>query len=324
MSILVELPLALYDEKAFHAFHPVAELDLGAARAMAWMSQLAYETDHPDKVAAVCDLWELGTPRVIASPAGVGLPLVRTRGIVVEGRGATIVAFAGTDPLVPANWITDFTLDVTPENVHGGFDRAARAVFDELRAALTSRHAQPVIFTGHSMGAALTVLTAERVLDELGIRPTAVYGFGMPRAGDKDFALRYNGALGAATYRFVHGSDIVCAVPPSRLGFCHVGKLIRCAQGGPFTAVATPATGFDDDPQFAPVLAGGLRQGLIDLLALRTQPSFRDDLLGRLSGLLAPPIADHLPDRYCNAVLAWSCVRTENRFPLFLDAFQGA
>jgi hypothetical protein len=45
----------------------------------------------------------------------------------------------------------------------------------------------------------------------------------------------------------------------------------------------------------------GLQQGLQDLFALKPQPSFRDDALGRMSGLLAPPIADHLPDRYWHA-----------------------
>jgi hypothetical protein len=38
-----------------------------------------------------------------------------------------------------------------------------------------------------------------------------------------------------------------------------------------------------------------------DLFALKPQPFFRDDALGRMSGFLAPPIADHLPDRYWHA-----------------------
>jgi len=49
-------------------------------------------------------------------------------------------------------------------------------------------------------------------------------------------------------------------------------------------------------------LKAGLQQGLSDLFKLQLQPTFRDDPLGRMSGLLAPPIADHLPDRYCNAL----------------------
>ena len=68
MSMLVELPLELYEPKAFAAFNPVAGFDLGTARSMAWMSQLAYESEHPDKIAAICEMWGLRRPRIIRSP----------------------------------------------------------------------------------------------------------------------------------------------------------------------------------------------------------------------------------------------------------------
>src|SRR5258708_4236266 len=106
MSFLVELPLELYDCDAFAAFKPRPEYDLGTARALLWMSQLAYETAHPDKINSVCQRWVLAHARVIAGTE-TKLSLTRTRGIVAEGCGATILAFAGTDPLVPANWFTD-------------------------------------------------------------------------------------------------------------------------------------------------------------------------------------------------------------------------
>ena len=48
MSILVELPLELYDPHAFDVFLLAGDFHRGCVRAMAWMSQLAYETDHPD------------------------------------------------------------------------------------------------------------------------------------------------------------------------------------------------------------------------------------------------------------------------------------
>src|SRR5689334_13163334 len=103
MSILVELPLELYNRSAFADFKPVSDFNLGTARAMAWMSQLAYECAHPDKVAAVCDFWGLHGVQIVASAPTARLPLVRTRGVFAEGHGTTILAFAGTDPLVPAN-----------------------------------------------------------------------------------------------------------------------------------------------------------------------------------------------------------------------------
>lgn len=309
MSILVELPERLYQPDAFAAFKPVAPFNLGTARAMAWMSQLAYETRHPDKIESICKLWELHLRHIIANTKTRELPLVHTRGIVVEGRGATIVAFAGTDPLVPANWLTDFNVGlnvginagVTPGPVHRGFEMAFDAVSDQVTQALADRGGEePVLVTGHSMGAALAVIAAERLLSDEGMRATAVYAFGMPRVGDEDFALRYNDTLGAATYRLVHGEDIVATVPPSRFGFRHVGRLMRSPRAGHF-ADKSPALEFSDDPPFVNSLVTGLQQGLRDLFALQPQPTFRDDALGRMSGLLAPPIADHLPDRYWHA-----------------------
>jgi len=310
MSILVELPERLYHPDAFAAFKPVAPYSLGIARAMAWMSQLAYETAHRDKIESICRLWDLRLLQVIANDNDNGSDLlkVHTRGMIAEGHGATIIAFAGTDPLVPANWISDFDvglsvqlgLQVTPGPVHRGFDKAFDAVSGQVTQALAGRGAAPVLVTGHSMGAALAVIAADHCLSEQHVRATAVYAFGMPRVGDEDFALRYNDVLGATTYRLVHGDDIVATVPPSRFGFRHVGRLIRCARAGHFAA-EPPALEFSDDPPFVGSLVSGLQQGLRDLFALQLQPTFRDDMLGRMSGLLAPPIADHLPDRYWHA-----------------------
>jgi len=301
MSFLVELPLELYNPHAFAAFKPVAPYDLGTARALMWLSQLAYETAHPDKIARICQLWGLAQPRTIASVPGA-LPLTRTRAIVVEGHGAMLMAFAGTDPLVPANWFTDFDFTVTPGAIHRGFELAAAAIWEQVLQALAARRELTVLLAGHSLGGALAAVTADRALADANVRATAVYTYGMPRTGDADFAARYNDTLGAATFRLVHGDDIVATVPPSSLGFRHVGRLLTCARAGAFAKDAQPTADLTDDPPFVRSLVSGLQQGVLDLFAGRLQPSFRDDDLGRLSGLLPPPIADHLPDRYLHAL----------------------
>jgi hypothetical protein len=86
------------------------------------------------------------------------------------------------------------------------------------------------------------------------------------------------------------------------LGFRHVGRLLTCPRAGTFAKDARPTADFPDDPPFARALASGLQQGMLDLFAGRLQPTFRADALGRMSGLLPPPIADHLPDRYVHAL----------------------
>jgi hypothetical protein len=301
MSFLVELPLELYDRDAFAGFRPGGGFNLGTARALMWMSQLAYETDHPGKINAICERWGLARARVLAGAEGV-LPVTRTRAVFAEAQGAIIMAFAGTDPMVPANWLTDFDFSVTPGAIHRGFEGAAAAVWEPVLQALARPVEQPIYLAGHSLGAALAVVTADRVLTDAHIRVSGVYAFGMPRPGGAEFAERYNDRLGAATYRLVRGDDIVATVPPSGLGFRHVGRLLSCPRAGKFAINVAPLDAFTDDPPFARSLASGLQQGLLDLLALRLQPSFRNDHLGRMSGLLPPPIADHLPDRYLHAL----------------------
>jgi triacylglycerol lipase len=310
MSILVELPEQLYQRDAFAAFTAVAPYSLGTARAMAWMSQLAYETADREKVKRICALFDLCLVESIANDRDGGSDLlpIHTRAVIAEGHGAIIIAFAGTDPLIPANWITDFDVGfrfrfnerVTPPALHSGFEKAYRSVAGKVAEALAKRSEAPVLVTGHSMGAALAVIAADDFLSDKKLRPTAVYVFGMPRVGDEDFAERYNDTLGNSTYRLVHGSDIVATVPPSSFGFRHVGRLIRCDRAGYF-APDQPTSEFSDEPQFKDSLISGLQQGVSDLFALKLQPFFRDDALGRMSGLLAPPIADHLPDRYWHA-----------------------
>ena len=48
MSFLVKLPTELYDPMAFAQFTGGRDFTIGNAKAMAWMCQLAYETDEPD------------------------------------------------------------------------------------------------------------------------------------------------------------------------------------------------------------------------------------------------------------------------------------
>src|SRR5207253_6537159 len=53
MSFLTQMPVELYAADATTDFKAADGFDLGTARALAWMSQLAYETDF-DKIAAIC------------------------------------------------------------------------------------------------------------------------------------------------------------------------------------------------------------------------------------------------------------------------------
>lgn len=184
MSLLVELPPDQYNRNAFANFNQASgNFDIDVARAMMWMSQLAYETHVPETITAVSGFWTLSNVKLLIQSAKSTLPVSDTRGVIAQRDDATIVAFAGTDPFILKNWVSDFYLGRPKGDVHEGFSDAAAAVWDDVQKALTAASAagSPIFITGHSLGAALAVVTADRAHRELKIAPPQVYLYGCPR-----------------------------------------------------------------------------------------------------------------------------------------------
>jgi hypothetical protein len=301
MSKLVELSLEEYDRNAFANFNEASvDFDPGVARAMMWMSQLAYETHVPGKVDQVTARLNLPPVSVLVEPVSNTPELTDTRGVIARLGRATIFAFAGTDPLHFLNWLNDFTLGNPASPVHAGFRQAAAAVWGDVKAAMMTALADnsPIFITGHSLGAAIAINIADFARDELKLRNAQIYLYGCPRAGKDDFVTTYNNTFGLTTYRLVHGTDIVPTVPPPQLGFLHVGRYLPCARNTKFNAGSLTADFRTNDPQ---ANAGVLTQ-TVNLFRGRSLNT-RADLIGFLSSILAPPgIGDHLPDRYCAAL----------------------
>ncbi|MHC4814829.1 MAG: lipase family protein [Planctomycetota bacterium] len=140
------------------------------------------------------------------------------------GDDFAILVFRGTDELrdwlanvraVPVAW---------PQggNVHRGFRRAFRKVWDEVVECMDSMDSvasgpTPWFYTGHSLGGALATLAASAR------PPVATYTFGAPRVGDPEFQQ----TLTTPLYRVVNHRDIVTTLPPriEALGFVHGGQL---------------------------------------------------------------------------------------------------
>lgn len=305
MSFLVEIPLSAYRQDAFLHFAPNGDYSVGTARALMWMAQLAYEVRNArHKVGPVLQRWQLQRLAFISKERIGGFPLTSTHGIVAKHKDATLVAFAGTDPLALANWVTNLHLGPRTRDIHHGFRAAIDTVWPELSAALTTIDPRaPLFFAGHSLGGALAMTAAERVLREMNLKATGVYTFGAPRVGAAAFADTYNASgLGERTYRLIHGLDIVPTVPPSGLGFRHAGRMIACARGSAFTMNTVPSAPDCDDPPFTETVRNGYRQRWRDLVTGNFPASSRKGWLGWYQRYILPPtIADHLPERYRTA-----------------------
>jgi len=103
--------------------------------------------------------------------------------------------------------------------VHQGFKKALDEVWEKKGLADYIRERdngkRTLWFTGHSLGAALATLAAQRY--GTGVR---LYTYGSPRVGD----MAFKNAFPLKNYRFVNNSDIVTRIPPSKWQYQHLGE----------------------------------------------------------------------------------------------------
>ncbi len=147
-----------------------------------------------------------------------------TQGFIASNDACAIVCFRGTEVREPQDIITDLKFwqvqSVEGGRVHAGFEAALDKVWGDMAAHLHAIRQQAgnrlkIWFTGHSLGAALATLAADRYGDAQG-----VYTYGSPRVGNAAFRQDYT----PNTFRFVHNNDIVPMVPPP-MHYQHVGQL---------------------------------------------------------------------------------------------------
>ena len=303
MSFLVELDRRQYPDIALDRIAVASEFGLDNARAMMWMSQLAYETAHRAKVESILAAWRLALREFVGNDPDTHMPMRTACALVAGGRGATIVSFAGTDPLKINDWITDLWALPSPAGLHTGFATAVDRIWQPIATAIRNRTAaeDALILTGHSLGGALAIIAAERAQRELAVSPTVVYTFGSPRPGDGQFSARY--PLGTATFRLVHGNDLVPTVPPSQGGFFHhVGRCIQCATGAQFDTQTPMSSPTADLPDFATSFFGGIRQEAQRFLSGRPFVPVGGGPVGQIVGLSPAQIQDHVPASYFRAL----------------------
>jgi surfactin synthase thioesterase subunit len=286
------------------------------------MSQLAYETDEPEKIRLIASRWDVAVPAdgIISVEVESILPQASTQAITGIRDGMLIIAFAGTDPVVFADWVSDFNFAPLANGAAKGYSIAAQAAWPKLKSIIEAMPSEAtVLLTGHSLGGALAVLISAEIQNYAPGKVGAVYTFGMPRPGLANFSESYQHALGSCTYRLVYGDDIVPTVAPSLLGFRHVGQYLHCARNGKFAATPLNDANGSDDPQFTAEAVKELRNilhrpisrtvsiaqrwKLASTLAMGIGPrDLRRDPVGIAIELLPPRLRDHLPDRYITSI----------------------
>ena len=187
MSFLVELDRSTYPSTALDRFAAASPFRLDNARAVMWMSQLAYETAHESKVTDILVSFQM----VFAGPLRGTIP---SPGYPKEcmRRGSRRArchdrCISRTDPIKIEDWITDFNAPKSTQNLHRGFQDAVETVWPDIKLAIKNRPppSRPCSSPGHSLGGALAIIAAEFAMrdPEVLATATAVYTFGSPRTG---------------------------------------------------------------------------------------------------------------------------------------------
>lgn len=143
-----------------------------------------------------------------------------------------IVAFRGSNNM--ANWISNFDYFMEPYKgsdtmkVHTGFfadyDLVSPLVINAVRTLTQAHPSATILYTGHSLGAALVTFAAVDVMEQLDpTNPVMFYSYGSPRTGNQAFTDHVM-TLYPDYFRVVHYTDIVPHLPMTEFGFNHAGN----------------------------------------------------------------------------------------------------
>ena len=205
-----------------------------------------------------------------------------------------VVAFRGSEArlrkgdsnigYIFADWMANFNFAPEPweqgGNVHRGFKGALDEIWDGLENHISNlqKNNRKIWITGHSLGAALATLAADRYGNIQGL-----YTYGSPRVGDRHFKEDFN----VNAYRFVNNSDIVTKVPPAGM-YLHVGELKYIDSEGTIHDNTNRWERWTDELQ-------GQFKNIFNAIG-QTRKGFTEVLL--------EPIVDHVPTHY--AIHIWN------------------
>ncbi len=141
-----------------------------------------------------------------------------------------VVAFRGTDDLEDARLDLMFRrrqMTPAPGKYHRGFVRALDDVFWQIYSKVQFNHRKPLYVTGHSLGGALAVLFAARLVAIGGPHKLqGVVTYGAPRVANIAAAAWIDEKLHDNIIQFENAGDGITHVPMFILGYAHVGQRV--------------------------------------------------------------------------------------------------
>ncbi len=190
------------------------------------IAELAYQP--PDKAPALFK--KLGYMSTFISNKG-------SEAYIVEDGTDMIVACRGTEPKQWSDISADLSIDrvkplVGVGKVHVGFKSYTDKLWDNIREHVVRGTASDKVLwvTGHSLGAAMATLVARRcVMAEHLQTPMALFTYGCPRVGNKEYVSEFNDKL--VHHRWVNSGDIVTKVPLPPF-FYHTGTMHHIGSDG--------------------------------------------------------------------------------------------
>jgi len=158
----------------------------------------------------------------------VSFDIEDTQAFLAADDAVIFLAFRGTTS--GRDWCTDCKVKLISSvqgRVHFGFNEALDFIWDGLEKSIRDfqDNNQTIFITGHSLGGALAVLAADRLIEK-SIEVKGIYTFGQPRVGDKDYMIKFDKKMKERTFRFVHDEDVVPRLPSIFQGYCHIGTEI--------------------------------------------------------------------------------------------------
>ncbi len=175
-----------------------------------------------------------------------------------------------------------------PVLVHSGFQFALDTLWPDIGLCLESYRKRypgsPILFAGHSLGAAFATMAVARFR---GGR-AALYTFGSPRVGNKAFCEHVRDRADLGIFRFVNNRDVMTTIPPRERSYEHTNGLVHI---GPDGKVMTGCETQDD-------ASSGITEVLHDAAVL-----LRDYIDKQQP---PPELLDHAQRRYCYYIWRWA------------------